>query len=58
MQALATPSSAVHNTKYLDTYHEAYQFWLLVLNQDFPGGGYFFLDTVVWAWHLVRSQYN
>ena len=22
MQALATPSSTVHNTKYLDTYHE------------------------------------
>ena len=23
MQALATPSSTVHNTKYLDTYHES-----------------------------------
>ena len=23
MQALATPSSTVHNTKYMDTYHES-----------------------------------
>ena len=23
MQALATPSTIVHNTKYLDTYHES-----------------------------------
>ena len=23
-------------------------------SQDFPGGGSFFLDTILWAWHLVN----
>ena len=32
MQVLATPSSTVHNTKYLDAYHKkAYKFWRLLL---------------------------
>ena len=23
-------------------------------SQDLPGGGSFFLDTVLWAWHLIN----